>query len=146
MNTYLGYALLASLAGAFIPVMGAINASLGQTISSTYYASLILTGIGFAAVLVAILVLNVPAPQNFQQTSIHQYSSGLIVAFYVLSITFLMPKFGVGNSIFFVIVAQVISAAVIDHFGLLGAEAHLIDLKRGIGIIFLLIGIYIAKV
>lgn len=39
MHTYVGYALLATLAGALIPIMAGINGSLGQTIGSTYYAA-----------------------------------------------------------------------------------------------------------
>ncbi len=145
MHTYVGYALLATLAGALIPIMAGINGSLSQTIGSTYYAALVLLGVGFFAVLLVILFSSVPVPQQFEQSAPHQYIGGLIVAFYILSITFLVPRFGVGNSNFFVIVAQVISAAVIDHFGLLDAEIRLINLKRAIGITFLLAGIYIAR-
>jgi transporter family-2 protein len=44
------------------------------------------------------------------------------VAFYVLSITWIAPTFGVGNAVFFVLLGQLVSAAMIDHFGLFGAQ------------------------
>jgi transporter family-2 protein len=44
------------------------------------------------------------------------------VAFYVLSITYIAPTFGVGNAVFFVLLGQLVSAAIIDHFGLFGAQ------------------------
>ena len=52
----------------------------------------------------------------------HLFAAGVLLAFYVLSITAIAPKFGVGNAIFFVLIGQLISAAVIDHFGLFGAQ------------------------
>jgi transporter family-2 protein len=44
------------------------------------------------------------------------------VAFYVLTITWIAPTFGIGNAVFFVLLGQLVSAALIDHFGLFGAQ------------------------
>src|SRR3546814_15308053 len=49
------------------------------------------------------------------------YFGGLFVAFYVIAVTFIAPRFGVGNAIFFVLVGQLVSAAAIDHFDLFGS-------------------------
>ena len=51
----------------------------------------------------------------------HLFLAGLLVAFYVLSITWVAPRFGLGNAIMCVLLGQLISAAVIDQFGLMGA-------------------------
>lgn len=145
MQTYLGYALLATIAGGLIPVIAGINASFSQAIGSTAFAALVLFGVGFVAVLVVISVSNIPIPQNFDQLKLYHYAGGFIVAFYILTITFLVPRFGVGNSILFVIVAQIISAVLIDHFGFFGSEIRLFDLNRGIGIVLLIAGTYITR-
>lgn len=52
----------------------------------------------------------------------HLFMAGALIAFYVLSITWIAPAFGVGNAVFFVLLGQMISAAAIDHFGLFGAR------------------------
>ncbi|MEM9127998.1 MAG: DMT family transporter, partial [Pseudomonadota bacterium] len=67
----------------------------------------------------------------------HLFLAGVLVAFYVLSITFVAPRFGVGNAIFFVLLGQMISAAVIDHFGLFGAQRTPLDAMRLTGILLM---------
>jgi transporter family-2 protein len=56
------------------------------------------------------------------------------VAFYVLTITWIAPTFGIGNAVFFVLLGQLVSAAVIDHFGLFGAQVTPVSPLRALGI------------
>lgn len=73
-------------------------------------------------------------------------SGGLIVAFYVLSVTLLAPRFGIGNAILFVMVAQIFTSAAIDHFGLFGAILRPVSLLRAGGLAVLLLGLVISQV
>src|SRR3546814_12783310 len=57
------------------------------------------------------------------------YFGGTFVAFYVIAVTFIAPRFGVGNAIFFVLVGQIASAAAIAHFGLFGAARFPLDIR-----------------
>ena len=75
----------------------------------------------------------------------HFYFGGAFMAFYAISVTFIAPRFGVGNAIFFVLVGQLISAATIDHFGLFGAMRSAIDAKRIAGIALMVAGVYLAR-
>ena len=52
----------------------------------------------------------------------HLLLSGILIAFYVLPITAIAPKFGVDNIIFFVLIGQLLSAATIDYFSMFGAQ------------------------
>jgi transporter family-2 protein len=67
------------------------------------------------------------------------------MAFYLLSITFVAPKFGVGNAVFFVLIGQMISAAAIDHFGLFGAQVSPISLTRAAGIGLMACGVWLTQ-
>lgn len=67
------------------------------------------------------------------------------MAFYVLSITFVAPRFGVGNAIFFVLLGQVISAAAIDQFGLFGAMARPLTALRLGGIGLMVTGLFLIQ-
>jgi transporter family-2 protein len=72
------------------------------------------------------------------------YLGGIFVAFYVLSVTWVAPKFGIGNAVAFVLLGQLISMAAIDQFGLLGAQMHTITLQRAIGLILMSAGVFLA--
>jgi transporter family-2 protein len=73
------------------------------------------------------------------------FAAGLLVAFYVLSITWIAPKFGVGNAIMVVLIGQLISAAAIDHFGLFGARAVPISGQRALGLLAMAAGVVLAQ-
>ena len=45
------------------------------------------------------------------------YAGGLLVAFYVLSITYSAPRIGVANAVFRALVGQIVAAGLIDQFG-----------------------------
>ena len=67
------------------------------------------------------------------------------MAFYVLSITFVAPHFGVGNAVFFVLLGQLVSAAMIDHFGLFGAVQSPLTLIRAGGILVMAAGVALTQ-
>lgn len=141
----LSYAALAIVAGALIPVMAKMNASLAAAYGSISLAAFILLLVGTAVAGVVLAFSGAPIPKAFPEVPVALYFAGLVVAFYILSVTFLVPRFGIGNTIIFVVAAQVISAAVIGHLGLLNSPVSPITAQRlaGIGLIFL--GVYWAK-
>ena len=52
---------------------------------------------------------------------------------------------GLGNAIFFVLLGQIVAAAIIDHFGLLGAIQSAITPKRALGLVVMAVGLYLAR-
>ena len=74
-----------------------------------------------------------------------QLVAGFGMAFYLLSITFLAPRFGVGNAVMLVVAGQIVSSAMIDHFGLFGAPHRPIDLMRASGLAIMVVGVVIAQ-
>ena len=76
---------------------------------------------------------------------VHLLLAGLLVVFYVLSVTYVAPHFGVGNAIFFVLLGQLISAAIIDHFGLFGAQVTAFNATRAIGIALMAAGVFVTQ-
>ena len=65
--------------------------------------------------------------------------------FYILSITTIAPRFGVGNAIFFVLLGQLISAAVIDHLALFGSSGSPFTMTRAFGLGFMAVGIWFTQ-
>jgi bacterial/archaeal transporter family-2 protein len=87
-------------------------------------------------------------PQGFSKMPAaprHLFLAGLLVAFYVMSITFIAPHFGVGNAVFFVLLGQLISAAAIDHFGLFGAQVSPLGAARMGGIALMCAGVWLTQ-
>jgi transporter family-2 protein len=135
------YAAIMLSAGLGIPVLAALNAALGARLGSPAAAASVLFIIAFCcATLVMALTGTGKLNTVFLQPK-HLFLAGVLVAFYVLSITWIAPKFGVGNAVFFVLIGQMISAAAIDHFGLFGAVQTPITLARGVGISLMAAGI-----
>lgn len=140
--TYAGYALWAVAAGALIPVMAGLNGALGRTLGSTPAAAVVLFAIGFAAsALVLVLTGGASALGNITQAPPRLFLGGVIVAFYIICVTCLAPRFGVANTILFVMVAQVFTSSAIDHFGAFGAAARPVGSARVVGLFILLAGL-----
>lgn len=139
------YAMIMVLAGIGIPVLAALNAQLGGRIGSPAAAATVLFVIAFATSLVVALIV---APQGFTQLGgapKHLFLGGVLIAFYLLSITFIAPHFGIGNAVFFVLLGQLFSAALIDHFGLFGAQISPVSLTRAAGIATMAIGVWLTQ-
>jgi transporter family-2 protein len=142
------YALWAFAAGALIPLMAILNAGLARGVGGPVLASVILFAVALATSLIvaAVATVRIPEVQDLVRIPLGYYAGGLIVAFYVLSITFLAPRFGVGNAILFAVTAQLLSSAVIDHFALAGATLRPLILMRILGLTIVIIGVVLTQI
>ncbi|AVO39866.1 DMT family transporter [Pukyongiella litopenaei] len=139
------YALIMLAAGIGIPVLAALNAQLGKVIGSPAAAGAILFMVALGAAAVATLVTGPQALSRAPAAPRHLFLAGLLVAFYVLSITYVAPVFGVGNAVFFVLLGQLLSAALIDHFGLFGAQVSPLTATRAAGIALMGAGVWVTQ-
>ncbi|MFC7703875.1 DMT family transporter [Plastorhodobacter daqingensis] len=133
----LRHALIMLGAGIGIPLLAALNAQLGGRIGSPPAAAVVLFLVALATAFVVMLATGGPGPLGHVQAQPKRLLlAGVLVAFYVLSITWIAPRFGVGNAVFVVLLGQMLSAAVIDHFGLFGAIPRPVGAMRlgGIGL------------
>ena len=137
------YFIWALLAGAFIPLIGILNARVGRALGEPIYATVI---VFFVAILIALLASVVFGKssltiQNLQSLAPFDYGAGLIVAFYVISATVLAPKIGVANFIVMAVSSQILFSLMIDHFGLFSAPVKPISITQLFGAVMLLIGL-----
>ena len=146
----LGFALLGALAvlvGALIPVQAATNAAMSRVTGSVAITSLALFAIGFVVVAAWAIVARAPLPslETLRHVPAYGYFGGFIVAGYVISITSLAPRLGVGNAICLVVTGQIVAAVIIDHIGAFGAIVQPLTMGRVIGIVLMIIGVILAK-
>ena len=139
------YAAIMFVAGIGIPVLAALNAALGRLIGSPIVAAAILFTVAGIVTLTLALATGLTPLKSAAQAPTHLFFAGALIAFYVLSITFIAPKFGVGNAVFFVLLGQLVSAAAIDHFALFGAAQNSLNLIRASGIAVMAIGVWITQ-
>ncbi|KMW59056.1 Integral membrane protein [Candidatus Rhodobacter oscarellae] len=137
-------ALIMLCAGVAVPVLAALNAGLGVRIGSPVSAAVVLFVVALASALLAYAVLG-GSFAGLAQAPKGLMLGGCLVAFYVLSITWIAPTFGVGNAVFFVLLGQLISAAIIDHFGLFGAQVTPLSLTRAAGIAAMGGGVFLTQ-
>ena len=139
------YAITMLAAGIGIPVLAAMNAALGRHLGAPMLAGAVLLAVGFLTASVVALITGPGALVKLASAPRHLLLAGLFLAFYVLSITAIAPKFGVGNAIFFVLVGQLLSAATIDHFGLFGAQSVPLSWSRLCGLLLMATGVVLTQ-
>ena len=140
------HALIMLVAGIGIPLLAALNARLGANIGSPAAAALILFVVALTVAAVTMVATGGTGTlRSLADQPRHLFLAGALIAFYVLSITWIAPVFGVGNAVFFVLLGQLISAAAIDHFGLFGAQATALTPMRIAGILVMAAGVALTQ-
>ena len=139
--------LLALIAGALIPVQAAANSALSRSVRDNVpfaaMALFVIAGLATATVL-ALTGVSLPGLAEVRRAPWWSYLGGLIVAFYVLTITFLVPRIGVGTSIALIVTGQILAALTIDHFGLFRALTFHLTLIRMVGAALMITGAFLA--
>lgn len=139
------YAVVMLVAGIGIPILASLNAALGVRLGSPVAAASVLFVVALVSTLAVLAFTGPSAVLGAVSAPRHLFLGGVLVAFYVLSITFVAPKFGVGNAVFFVLLGQLISAAAIDHFGLFGARIAPLSFTRAAGIALMAAGVFVTQ-
>lgn len=128
-------------AGIGIPIMAAVNGGLGRHLGAPAVAALVLFGLAFLITLIVVIAMGDIRRLGAFATTPHLFKlGGLFVAFYVLSITSIGPRIGLGNAIVLVLFGQLVSSTVVDHFGLLGVAQNSVTLSRATGLVLLAAG------
>lgn len=142
----LKYTMIMLAAGIGIPLLAALNAQLGARIGAPTAAAAVLFAVALSATLAATVLTGAQGgfPALAAQPP-HLFAGGLLVAFYVLSITWIAPRFGVGNAILCVLLGQMLSAAVIDHFGLFNAAVRPFTAFRAAGLGMMAAGLILTR-
>lgn len=129
-------------AGVGVPILAALNAQLGVRIGSPAVAAVVLFAVGFT-VSVGVAAVTAGAGPLGRLLSQPSYFllGGVLMAFYLLSVTWIAPRFGLGNAILCVLMGQMVSAAVIDHWGLLSGLPRPVSALRATGLLVMAAGL-----
>ncbi len=137
------YAIIMIIAGIGIPLMAALNTGLGGKVQNPALATVILLTVGLFASVVVLFISGEEVSSPFRPTiPAYYYLSGFLFVFYISTITWVAPKFGIGNAIAFVLLGQLISMSVIDHFSLINSIHYPLTWQRTIGLLLMMAGVY----
>ena len=144
MNNTVFYALLMLLAGLGIPLMAALNGGLGYRLQNPPFAVTILFLVGLMSSVIYLLA-NGGVTKTLTSTAIpwYLYAGGIFVMFYISTITWVAPRFGISNAISFVLLGQLMAMSLIDHFGLVGVPMQALSLQRILGLVLMAAGVYL---
>ena len=138
------YLIIALAAGVALATQSAINTQLAKAMSGE---ALIATFISFAVgtiVLFFIAWVKTDLWGNLSTVPSQPWwklIGGILGAVVVFTTVLLAPKLGITAMLFFIIVGQLITAATIDHFGLIGMPIREVNITKFIGLIIVAFGL-----
>jgi bacterial/archaeal transporter family-2 protein len=134
------------LAGVGIPLIGVLNGGMARAVGNPISATAIMFAVAFSvAAILAISFFGLPDLSQMRSAPLSSYVPGLLIGFYAVSATIIIPRFGAGNFIAFILLAQLLMAAVMDQFGLFGLTQRPIDLVRLTAFLLIAIGIVVMQ-
>lgn len=132
------------LAGMGIPVMALLNGAFGLRFGPPS-AAVLTFGVALAvAAMVALLQGGQPV-RAVIAAPWYMVLPGLVVAFYMLSITHFGPIIGLGTAVILVVLGQVVCAVILDHLGVMGLPQVPVSWSRLAGIALIVLGVALAR-
>ncbi|MEU7879949.1 DMT family transporter [Microbispora bryophytorum] len=141
-----GWILLGIVAGAVLPVQGAVNAELRKDIHepvTTAMISFIVATITIAVVLLVLLATRrTPRPQlgGLRTMPWWGWLGGACAAAYVTATFTLIPTIGAATTVALTVTGQQVASAVIDNYGFLRLPRRPLNAPRLSGLALLIVG------
>jgi len=129
------YMAVAVLAGAAMALQGTMNAVLGKVVG-LWESTLLVHAVGTVTVL-AVLVLGGIGFSGLSKTGQapwYVYMGGVLNVVIIYAVAKSIPQVGVGNATTAIVVAQTLTAVIIDHLGLMGLTRYPFASKDLLGI------------
>ncbi len=142
MSSFTLLAVIAAVAGIAMAMqaqlMGHLDRSIG-TIESVFLTY----GVGAAIIALIMLAMRGGNLAEWQAAPWYAHSAGLLGLIIVGCIGYATPRLGLAVTLTIAVAAQFLIAAIVHHFGLLGADQEPMDLSRLGGMAAVLIGVWL---
>ncbi|AVQ34210.1 hypothetical protein C7J88_08560 [Staphylococcus muscae] len=132
------------------PIQAATNSTLGQTVGSPIFASLISFSVGTLTLLVITTIFH----RRFRIKHTHElygplkwwmFIGGALGVIFVTTIIVLTSQIGVTYTLVAVMIGQIMTSLIIDHFGLLGIPARKISQQRLWGLMIIILAVILIQ-
>jgi bacterial/archaeal transporter family-2 protein len=147
MRPYLIFAAWSLLAGAGIPLIGVLNSGVARSVENPFAATAVMFAVAAIVAFGFTLPLyGYPTLTQLGSASPISYGAGLLIGFYGLSATIIIPRFGAASFIAYILIAQLLTSAVVDQFGLFGMTRRPIDMTKLVGLLMIGAGIAVMEI
>lgn len=136
-----GLLLIAAIAGIAIAVQGQLMGTIDRSVG-TLNSVFITYGLG--GLLAAIVWIGGrQSLAGAREIPWYAWSAGAMGLVIVGAIGFATPRLGLSRAMIVIVAAQLLTAVVIDQFGLFGSPQRSVDLARGLGVLLTLGGVWL---
>lgn len=134
--------LLGVMGGAAVGTQAAVNGALGRSIG-VVEAALVSFVVGTLALALSAVVFGRGSVTEVLSVPRWQLLGGLLGAFYVFTIVLASPRIGVTSTLMAVITGQMLTGALIDHFGLVAGRQVPLDRQRVLGLVLMAAALFL---
>ena len=147
MRSYLIFAAWSLMAGAGIPLIGVLNSGVARSVGNPFAATTVMFVIAAIFALGFTLSLyGYPTVAQLGSAPPISYGAGLLIGFYGLSATIIIPRLGAASFIAFILIAQLLTSAIVDQYGLFGMARRPTDVIKLVGLAVIVAGIAIMEI
>jgi len=138
--------LMLALAGIAVAFQTGVNGALGKQIG-IIEASFTSFAVGSVFIFLAMMVFGKGNIFLVKNVPIWQLTGGILGAVYVMTSVMMVPKIGIGGVLMLLIIAQLSTSAVIDHFGIFTGIPIPINWKKiaALGLMFSALWLFYRK-
>jgi bacterial/archaeal transporter family-2 protein len=147
VRSYVLFAAWTLLAGAGIPLIGVLNSGVARSVGNPFAATAVMFTIAMVVAFgLTLPVYGLPTAAQLGSAPVISYGAGLLIGFYALSATIIIPRFGAASFVAFILIAQLLTSALVDQFGMFGMAQRPIDMTKLVGLMVIAAGIAIMEV
>ena len=139
--------LLPVFAGIAITIQSGVNSQLRTAIQHPLMAAFISFVVGTVALAVLLIFSKdtIPGLSQYAAVNWYKYTGGLLGAFVVTVTLVSVSQIGAGNMFVLIVAGQLVTAVLMDHFGVLGLTPNPVSLQKFFGICFLVAGAWLVN-
>jgi len=139
--------LLPVFAGVAITIQSGVNSQLRTSIQHPLMAAFISFVVGTIALAILLIFSKetIPGLSQFSSVNWYKYTGGLLGAFVVTVTLISVAQIGAGNMFVLIVAGQLITAVLMDHFGVLGMKPNPVSLQKFFGICLLVAGAWLVN-
>jgi transporter family-2 protein len=137
--------LLALAIGAGLPVQAGVNAEMARHAGRPEWAALVNFGVGFAGLAAWLAATRAALPVAIGRAPPWAWAGGLLGAFYVSAVVFLVPRLGLAVTLGLTVAGQMVGALILDHAGALGMAARAVSGPRVLGAALLVVAVILIR-
>lgn len=134
-------------AGIAITIQSGINSQLRTSIQHPLMAAFISFVVGTIALAILVIFSKdaIPDLSQYGMVNWYKYTGGLLGAFVVTVTLVSVTQIGAGSMFVLIVAGQLITAVLMDHFGVLGLKQDPVNVQKLLGICLLVAGAWLVN-